>query len=86
MRPTLDLSKFGSKGNEEVLHTPQLSRTGGSTSDAVLCYTQDTFRRRLLLFGRGYSQCILSPTDRARSLIDTVSGVFLLVNSRPTFL
>ena len=32
---TLGLSGSGSNGNEGVLHTPQISRTGASSSDAV---------------------------------------------------
>ena len=31
-------SRAGSNGNEEVLHTPQISRTGASQLSAVLSY------------------------------------------------
>ena len=32
---TVDQSGPGSNDNEEVLHTPQISRTGSSPSDAI---------------------------------------------------
>ena len=28
-------------GNDEVLHTPQISTTGALPSDVILCYTED---------------------------------------------
>ena len=33
-----------SNSNEEVLHTPQNSRTGASPSDAIWCHTQDILK------------------------------------------
>ena len=35
-------SEPGSMGNERVLHTPQLSKTGASPSNVVQYHTQDT--------------------------------------------
>ena len=39
---SLSQSWPGSNGNEGVLQTPQISRTGTSPSDAVFCHIQDT--------------------------------------------
>ena len=56
----------GSNGNERLLHTPQISRTGASSSDNVSYHTQDThfWGGWVLPFYRGYSQHTLSPADR----------------------
>ena len=39
---TLGKSGPGSNDNEEVLHTPPISKNGASPPDAVLCHTQDS--------------------------------------------
>ena len=41
----------GSNVNESVLHTPHISRTESSASDAVLCHTQEP----PVFFGGGFS-------------------------------
>ena len=51
----------GSNGNEELLHTLQISRVEASPLDAILYRTADT------PFG-WYSQCILSLLDRSFKL------------------
>ena len=38
---TMGRRRSWSNGNEGVLHTSQISRTGTSPSDAILCYTKD---------------------------------------------
>ena len=51
--------------NERILHTSQISKTGASPSDSVLCHTQSTpFLKGVLPLSRGYSQPILSPPER----------------------
>ena len=53
-------------GNEGVLHTPRISRTGVWQSDAVKHLTQDTPNLESFLpLHRIYSQCILSPAFKA---------------------
>ena len=39
---TPDQNGPGCNGNDGVLHTPQISRTGASPSDSIRCHTQET--------------------------------------------
>ena len=51
---TLDLHEPGSNGNEEVLHTPQSSRTGASQLDTDECHNQDKPYGVVLWLCKGY--------------------------------
>ena len=57
-----------SNGNEGVLHTPSISRTGASPSSKLFSLPEHLFCywwRRILTFCWGYGQYIVSPIHRA---------------------
>ena len=69
----------GSNGNELSLHSSQISRSGASPPDALLCHTQDTtlFQGKGVLFLLGgYRQHILSPIDNNSNLYKDVLVYF----------
>ena len=53
---TLGQSWLGSNGNEGVLHTPQIFRTGASPIDTIQFYIQDTLFDWILLLHSVYSK------------------------------
>ena len=60
----LDQSGPGSNGNERVLHAPLISGIGASSSDAILCLSQDTPFDGILTLCMGYNPRILNPTNK----------------------
>ena len=55
-----------------VLHIRQISRTGTSALDAILCHTKNPsqFEREVLPLGRRYSYRIQDPDDRTLTKLE----------------
>ena len=54
----------GHKGNEEVLYISQISWIQVSPRDEVQCYTYHNYLKGVLAFCKGYSEHILSSTNK----------------------